>query len=130
MIIDDDLDVIDALTVLLQPRYCLIACSSAEEARQRLTAVIQIVLLDIKMTGKDGVEAFKMLEEAREDLPIIFHSAYPGSSERATAVARLDHGWYLTKGEYDSTALLTTIERALKPTAEMSAVPLTGGEQG
>jgi len=114
MIIDDDSDVSDALTTLLQPYYRLIACVSAEEAIQRLTPEVQIVLLDIKMAGKDGVEAFTMLKEERKDLLIVLHSAYPGSSERAAAVTRLHHNGYLTKGEYDLSALLTTIKLAIK----------------
>jgi DNA-binding NtrC family response regulator len=113
MIIDDDLDIIDALRVLLQPRYRLISCFSFKEARQRLTPEIQIVLLDIKMAGRDGIEAFTLLKEEREDLRIIFHSAFPGSSERAAVVARLSHSGYLTKGEYDLSALLITIEWAM-----------------
>jgi CheY-like chemotaxis protein len=117
MIIDDDLGILEALTVLLEPRYRLVSCLSLEEARQRLAPEIQIVLLDIKMAGKDGIEAFTLLKEERGDLRIIFHSAYPGSSERAAAVARLNHNGYLTKGEYDVSALLTTIERAMNQRA-------------
>ena len=69
------------------------------------------------MAGKDGIEAFTLLKEEREDLRIIFHSAFPGSGERAAAVARLNHSGYLTKGEYDLPALLTTIEQAMNQPA-------------
>ena len=122
MIIDDDLDIIDALTVLLQPRYSLVSCLSLDEARQRLTPEIQIVLLDIKMAGKDGIEAFTLLKEEREDLRIIFHSAFPGSSERAAAITRFNHSGYLTKGEYVLPELLTIIEQAMNSSREAASV--------
>jgi CheY-like chemotaxis protein len=117
MIIDDDLGVIETLTALLQSRYRLISCRSFEAARQNLTPDIKLILLDIKMASRDGIEVFRLLKEQYADLPIVFHSAYPGSSERAAAVTRLKHNGYLTKGEYDLSALLTTIERAMKSTS-------------
>jgi len=113
MIIDDDLDIIDALTALLETRYRLISCRSFEAAKKNLTPDIKLVLLDIKMASKDGIEVFELLKEQRADLQIIFHSAYPGSSKRAAAVGQLNHSGYLTKGEYDLSALLTTIDRAM-----------------
>src|SRR5258708_4809184 len=75
MIIDDDLDVIDALTALLKTHYRVTSCSNLEEAQKNITPEIKLVLLDIKMASKDGIEAFKVLKERHPDLPIIFHSA-------------------------------------------------------
>jgi DNA-binding NtrC family response regulator len=122
MIIDDDLDVIEALTALLQTRHRLISCRSFEAAKKNLTPDIKLVLLDIKMASKDGIEVFELLEEQRADLRIIFHSAYPGSSERAAAVAQLNHSGYLTKGEYDLSALLTIIEQAMNSRIDAASV--------
>src|SRR5882672_7725126 len=85
MIIADDLDVIDALTALLETRYRLISCRSFEETQKKLRSDIKLVLLDIKMASKDGIEVFKLLKEKHANLPIVVHSAYPGSSERVAA---------------------------------------------
>ena len=63
MIVDDNTDIIEALTTLLRPRYCLVSCLSYEEANKRLTPTIKVVLLDIKMASKDGIEAFKLLKD-------------------------------------------------------------------
>jgi DNA-binding NtrC family response regulator len=122
MIIDDDVDVSEALTSLLQTHYRLISCRSFEEVGKKLTAEIKLVLLDIKMASKDGMEVFKLLKEERPDLPIVFHSAYPGSSEKAAALERLSHHGYLTKGEYNLPELLATIEDAMNQPADMSLV--------
>lgn len=113
MIIDDDLDIIETLTAVLKTRYRLTSCRSFEEATTNLWRDLKLVLLDIKMALRDGVEVFKLLKERRPNLRIVFHSAYPGSRERAAAVEQLPHNGYLTKGEYDLRELLTTIEQAL-----------------
>jgi DNA-binding NtrC family response regulator len=112
MIIDDNIDIIAAMTALLQPTYRVIPCLNHEEALTRLTRDVRVVLLDIKMAGKDGIEVFTLLKQQRPDLRIIFHSAYPGSSEKAVKVERLHHNGYLTKGDFTARELLTVIERA------------------
>jgi CheY-like chemotaxis protein len=113
MIVDDNVEIIEALASLLQPRYHIVSCLSYEEAKNRLSPEVKLVLLDIKMACKDGIKAFKLLKQEREDLRIIFHSAYPGSSENAQAVEGLSHSGYLTKGEYDLPELLTLIRETM-----------------
>jgi two-component system response regulator GlrR len=122
MIIDDDLDVIDALTSLLQDHYRLISCGSFEAAHANLTPDIKVVLLDLKMAARDGLEVFELLKAKHPNLPIVFHSAYPGSSEKAVAIEQLNHNGFLTKGEYDISVLLATIEQAMNQPADMSSV--------
>jgi CheY-like chemotaxis protein len=112
MIIDDDLDVIDALTALLKRHHRVISCSNLEEAHGSMTPDIKLVLLDIKMGSKDGIEVFKSLKEQYSDLPIVFHSAYQGSSEKVAELERLGHNGSLTKGEYDLPELLRVITHA------------------
>ncbi len=121
MIIDDNEDILETLTSLLRSRYGIITCLSYEEASKRMSREVKVVLLDIKMASKDGVEAFRLLKEGREDLPIVFHSAYPGSSEKAAEVEGLDHSGYLTKGEYSTPELLEMIEQLLHQPVEASS---------
>jgi CheY-like chemotaxis protein len=113
MIIDDNLDILEALTSLLKDHYRLVTCLSYQEAKEALNAEIKVVLLDIKMAGKDGVEAFRLLKQERRNLQVIFHSAYAGSSETANAVRYLNHSGYLTKGEYNASELMNIIEAGL-----------------
>ena len=120
MIIDDNLDIIDTFRSLLRPHYRLISCLSFEEAKRSLTREVKVVLLDIKMAGKDGLEVFKLLRDDHPELRIIFHSAYPGSSKNAAAVERLDHSGYLTKGEYDLPELLAIIQRAIEQPVDVN----------
>lgn len=113
LIVDDNVDIIEALTTVLRSHYRLITCLSYEDAKRALVAEIKVILLDIKMAGKDGIEAYRLLKELRSDLRIIFHSAYPGSSEKSAAIEGLDHSGYLTKGDYQTPELLAVIEAAL-----------------
>ncbi|MBI5598705.1 MAG: response regulator [Deltaproteobacteria bacterium] len=52
--------------------------ASGEEALKRLEASsIDLVLLDIKMPGMDGVEVLRKIKEKWKDLPVILCTAYP-----------------------------------------------------
>lgn len=119
MIIDDDLDICETLTALLQDHYRLVSCCNFEDAMKKLIPSVRLVLLDIKMASKDGIEVFKLLREKRAALPIVFHSAYPGSSEKVTALELLNHNGWLTKGEYDLPHLLKVIQHATNQLPEM-----------
>lgn len=113
MIIDDNVEMIDALSFVLEEHYVIIPCLSYEEARAKMTSEIRVVILDIKMANKDGIEVFQLLKREYENLGIIFHSAYPGSEEKALQAKNLGHSGYLTKGEYTMVELLETIQKTL-----------------
>ena len=109
MIVDDNLEIIEALRNLLHAEFLVISCPYAERAAEMLTPEVRVVLLDIKMAGKDGLEVFNLLRERRKDLRIIFHSAYAGDEKKRLELERLDHNGYLTKGDYKLAELLDLI---------------------
>ncbi len=52
--------------------------SSGEEALKKLdSGQMDMVLLDIKMPGMDGVEVLRKLKEKYKELPVILCTAYP-----------------------------------------------------
>ena len=52
--------------------------SSGEEALEKLKdAKVDLVLLDIKMPGMDGVEVLRRVKEKWKNLPVILCTAYP-----------------------------------------------------
>ena len=52
--------------------------STGEEALERLECdSMDLVLLDIKMPGMDGVEVLRRIKEKWHDLPVVLCSAYP-----------------------------------------------------
>jgi len=52
--------------------------ASGEEALERLEeGVFDLILLDIKMPGMDGVEVLRRVKEKWNDIPVILCTAYP-----------------------------------------------------
>lgn len=52
--------------------------SSGPEALSKLETIpIDLVLLDIKMPGMDGLEVLRMVKERWKDTPVILCTAYP-----------------------------------------------------
>lgn len=52
--------------------------ASGEEALEKLeNEPIDLVLLDIKMPGMDGVEVLRRVKEKWKDLPVVLCTAYP-----------------------------------------------------
>lgn len=112
LVIEDNQEVIEALTVVLNRDYKLLICKSYEETTQTDFSKVKVALLDIKIAYKDGIEIFSLLKARYPDLKIIFHSACPGNNEAAKLADSLPHSGYLTKGSYDIAELLATIENA------------------
>ena len=59
--------------------YQVEVASSGEEAVEKLTdgLVVDIVLLDIKLSGMDGVDTLRKIKEKWSELPVILSTAYP-----------------------------------------------------
>ncbi len=59
--------------------YHVDVASSGEEAVEKLNEGLQvdIVLLDIKLSGMDGVDTLRQIKEKWSDLPVILSTAYP-----------------------------------------------------
>ncbi|MCK4798097.1 MAG: response regulator [Spirochaetes bacterium] len=113
MIIDDNCEIVDAVGFVLKNYYNLIPCLSFEDAKKKFNSSIDVVLLDIKMAGKNGIEIFKILKEMDKNIRIIFHSAYPGAEKNANIADSLPHDGYLTKGKYTLRDFFKTIQNAI-----------------
>ncbi len=58
--------------------YSVELAASGEEALQKLEKdSIDLVVLDIKMPGMDGVEVLRLVKQKWKDLPVILCTAYP-----------------------------------------------------
>lgn len=79
LVVDDD----RSLRVLYQQElrdegYDVITASSGEEALEKLKQhEIDLMILDIKMTGMNGLETLKEVLPKNRKLPIIINTAYP-----------------------------------------------------
>ncbi len=81
LIVDDDPLVLDALHETFVDEYDILAASSGPEALDRIRSNddIDAIVLDIKMAKMDGLETASRIKEINPEIPIIFHTGFPGA---------------------------------------------------
>ncbi len=92
LVIDDDPLVLRSVDKILKREgYSTFLASSAQEAlAQAGHQVFDLVISDIRMPGKNGVEAIREIrrlfdEKTRKDIPIIFITGYAEASDELKA---------------------------------------------
>jgi len=90
--------------------YEVTVAASAEEAMEKIRQIEpDIITLDIKMAGMDGIEFMRKLKEEKSDIPVILCSAY-GCYKQDFRVWASDA--YVVKSA-DLTELKTVIKQVL-----------------
>jgi CheY-like chemotaxis protein len=97
MVVDDDPGFLRSLVDTLSDDYEVIACSSGQEALQKLETRICTVILDIKMPGMGGLEVIKEIKKRFPELPVIFNTGYPGEYMEARIEQEYQPFGYVTK---------------------------------
>lgn len=114
LIVDDELVVRDSLTKWFREEgYRTEAAGSAREALEKIAANgFDIVLIDIKMPGMDGMELQQRLREVDPDLVLIIMTGYASVE---TAVQALKRGAfdYITK-PFDPDDLVHIVRNAME----------------
>jgi len=114
LIVDDEQTILDALVSLLE--YEDYRTVTAGGGREALLAVgsseVDLVLLDIKMPGMDGMEVIKRLKKSHPHLPVIMIS---GHGNIRTAVDAIKEGAadYIEKPP-DADSLLLRVRKVLR----------------
>ena len=80
LIVDDDVDVLEAMRLMFEDDYSVETARSGAQALEMVTTAkdYDAVVLDIKMAHMDGLQTATKLKEIAPDLPLIFHTAFPG----------------------------------------------------
>jgi len=88
MLVDDDVKLLRVVTLRLQSEgYAVVAFSSAQDALAKLAKTNPgLVITDLKMPERDGVQFLSRLQEIRPGLPVVLFSAYADVSEAVRAV--------------------------------------------
>src|ERR1700685_1205810 len=111
LVIDDEPDIRESLEALLsQEGYQVGLAANAAEGLKRLdTGLFDLVLLDLMMPDKSGMQVLEEIRARDQETPIFMITAY-GSIE--VAVEALKHGAsdYFSK-PWDNQKLLIEIER-------------------
>ncbi len=113
LIVDDELSVRDSLRMIFKKDYQLLTAGSAEEAWEKIQREeVDLVLLDIIMPGKDGMELLKKIRDLYPLIPVIMLTA---TKTVKTAVEAMKMGAYdyITK-PFDIEELELVSEKALE----------------
>lgn len=80
LLVDDDPRVLEVLISLFSDDYVVLSARSGAEALQIAgqNDAIAATVMDIKMSGMDGIATAREFARMGRDIPIIFHTGYPG----------------------------------------------------
>jgi len=114
LVVDDEKSVRESLTMILE--YEGYGVAFAENGRDALAQAASLepdlVLLDVKMPGMDGIEVLQKLKAKVAEIPVIMISGH-GTIETAVEATRLGAFDFLPK-PLDRDKLLVTLRNALK----------------
>ncbi|HEY4613681.1 MAG TPA: sigma-54 dependent transcriptional regulator [Bacteroidota bacterium] len=113
LVVDDEKSVRDSLKMILEyDKYDVLFAENGEQALKAVqSSHLDVVLLDVKMAGMDGIEVLQRVREQKQDLPVIMISGH-GTIETAVEATKLGAFDFLPK-PLDRDKLLVTIRNAL-----------------
>ncbi|HXG37508.1 MAG TPA: sigma-54 dependent transcriptional regulator [Bacteroidota bacterium] len=113
LVVDDEKSVRDSLKMILEyERYDVLFAENGEQALKAVQGShLDVVLLDVKMAGMDGIEVLQRVREQKPELPVIMISGH-GTIETAVEATKLGAFDFLPK-PLDRDKLLVTIRNAL-----------------
>ena len=114
LIVDDDKSVRESLKMILEyDHYEVEFAENGEQGLQKLERLpVDVLLLDVKMSGMDGIEVLTKIRQKNEKLPVIMISGH-GTIETAVEATKLGAFDFLSK-PLDRDKLLVTIRNALQ----------------
>ena len=123
LIVDDEQSVRYSFKKLLNsPHYAIIEASNATEAIDSFrSGKPDLVILDIEMPGKDGIQVLKEMNDINPNIPVIIITAY-GSGDRVIKAMKYGAYEYVEK-PFDIPKLIFVIEEALKNSSKEETKP-------
>lgn len=113
LIVDDEENILEFLNEALKDEYLIIKAKNGKEALKKVSEFYpDVVLMDYKMPGMDGMEAFLKIKEIDKDLPVILMTAY-GTSSIAIQAMKEGAYDYVTK-PLDLDEIRVTLKRAIE----------------
>jgi len=111
LLVDDDPLVLEVLVETFCDDYKVISVSSGEEALAALECSpnINAIVLDIRMEGMDGLQTATRIRDINPDIPVVFHTGYPGDFSESKVDSEYQPFDYVGKNERP-----IRLERAVK----------------
>jgi two-component system chemotaxis response regulator CheY len=116
LLVDDDADIRSLTRTFLEHEgYSVFSSGDAERAAQIFRSVPQIDLLvtDLYMPGRSGMELGRQLKGIRQELPVLLISG--GLVVEEQMVKMQEEGWSFLAKPFRLTELLATVHRILAP---------------
>ena len=114
LVVDDEPDMIWAITnVLLSENHSVISVNSGEDALKKISEVtVDLVLLDFRLPGMDGIQILEKIKQIKPDLPVIMVTGYGGIEEAVQAI-KLGAAHYIAK-PFDNDNLIEIVNKSLQ----------------
>lgn len=97
LIVDDELGPRESLRMILKPHYDVATADSGPSALEHLSSnPVDVMLLDIRMPGMDGMEVLRRAKKLKPDLEVVIVTAY-ASLETAQEAINQEVAGYLIK---------------------------------
>lgn len=113
LVVDDELSIRESFSLILEDKYKVLQAASGEAAlKNAADQKIDLVYLDIRMPGLDGLETLKMLKNIDPDLEIIMVTAV-NDVQKASQAVKLGAREYIVK-PFDVNNVLKLTEQILR----------------
>ncbi|MCQ9208927.1 MAG: response regulator [Omnitrophica bacterium] len=90
--VDDEFGPREALRMILQNNYNVLTTDNPQEAMDIASSEkVDIVMLDIKMPGIDGLKLLKAMKTVAPDVEVVLVTAYPSTK---SAIEAMQYGAY------------------------------------
>src|SRR3989344_3015287 len=114
LVVDDEPDMIWAISnVLLSEGHSVVSVNSGEEALVKVKeSPLDLVLLDFRLPGMDGIQILEKIKQIKPLLPVIMVTGYGGIEEAVQAI-KLGASHYISK-PFDNAQLIESVNKALQ----------------
>jgi two-component system response regulator AtoC len=113
LIVDDELSIRESFSLILEDKYRIMVAASGEASLKKLVdEKVDLVYLDIRMPGMDGMETLKRMKEIDRDVTVVMVTAV-NDVQKAGEAIKLGAEDYLIK-PFDVKEILGMTERNIR----------------
>lgn len=113
LVVDDELSIRESFSLILEGKYKVLLAASGEGALKTITdQKVDLVYLDIRMPGLDGLETLKRMKEIDPELEIVMVTAV-NDVQKASEAIKLGARDYIVK-PFDVESVLKMTESILR----------------